>query len=87
MINGYSYWFVNNFQIADNADDEINLLGSINTKTTDVIASKDEKHLNGYVSEDKSSDYIDLVSYKANYLVYDFFAESFMHNYSWSCMN
>ena len=69
-------WFVNDFKIAESADDEINLLGSIDTRTTVVIASKDKEYLNGYVSDNNSGDYIDLISYKANYLVYDFFAES-----------
>ena len=66
-------WFVNDFKVAQNADDEINLLKSIKTNETVIISAKDEEYLKGFANhiDDVNSD-INLVSYKANHLVYDF---------------
>ena len=68
-------WFVSDFKFAKNADDEITLLSSINTKETAIISEKDEKYLNGYVSESDSGSLIDLVFYNPyiinNYFIYN----------------
>lgn len=76
LLNPYTNgnaWFVNKIVEANNADEEMQLLGQINTKTELVIDKRvaPEKLHTGIPAE---TDYIRLKSYKPNHLVYEFSA-------------
>ncbi len=64
-------WFVENVISAENADQEIRLLDSLNTKTTAVIGKEFiAKVPNNTTSRDSTAS-IDLFSYQPNHLVYE----------------
>lgn len=78
LLNPYANgnaWFVNRIVEANNADEEMQLLGQINTKTELVIDKRvaSEKLHTGIPAE---TDYIRLKSYKPNHLVYELSAQT-----------
>ncbi len=62
-------WFVENVQPAENADEEIKLLDSLNTKTTAVINKEFLSKVPSHQRDTLST--IELFSYKPNHLVYE----------------
>jgi len=74
LVNPYANgnaWFVNNIRIADNANEEMNMLGKINTKTEMVVDKSFVAQLPTKLTSDTSA-HIALTSYKPNHLVYNF---------------
>jgi len=64
-------WFVENVMIAENADQEIRLLDSLNTKETAIINDEFRSKIPLERIERDSTATIDLVEHKPNYLVYE----------------
>lgn len=64
-------WFVQNIIIAQNADEEMSLLGTINTKNTLVVDKKYSAFLTQNITNDSTAN-IEMISYKPNHLVYKF---------------
>lgn len=64
-------WFVENVQPAENANDEIRLLDSLDTKRTAVISREFLVKISNQEIERDSSATIELFSYKPNHLVYE----------------
>ena len=64
-------WFVNNIRVAANANEEMSLLGKINTKTEMVVDKEFASQLPTKLSSDTSA-HIALTSYKPNHLIYKF---------------
>jgi hypothetical protein len=74
LVNPYANgnaWFVNNIRIANNANEEMNMLGKINTKTEMVVDKSFAAQLPSKLTSDTSA-HIALTSYKPNHLVYNF---------------
>ncbi len=61
-------WFVQNYKIVDNADQEIQTLGTIDPKISAVIDVRFKKDIKDFTADPSSK--IRLVSYKPNHLVY-----------------
>ena len=64
-------WFVNNIRIADNANDEMKLVGEINTKKEMVVDKSFASQLPTKLNPDTTAR-ISLKTYKPNDLVYNF---------------
>lgn len=64
-------WFVENVQPAENADQEIQLLDSLDTKKTAIIRNEYLSKIPANKVERDSTASIELVSYKPNHLVYE----------------
>ena len=64
-------WFVNNIRVAANANEEMTLLGKINTKTELVVDKEFASQLPTKLTPDTSA-HIALTSYKPNHLIYNF---------------
>ena len=64
-------WFVNNIVVAKNANEEMDLLGKINTKTEMVVDKEFASQLPTKLTVDSSAR-IALTSYKPNDLIYNF---------------
>ncbi len=64
-------WFINKIRIAANADEEMKLLGDINTKTELVVDKTFSSQLSATLIPDSTSSIV-LKSYKPNHLIYDF---------------
>ncbi|MDO9152126.1 MAG: YfhO family protein [Paludibacter sp.] len=64
-------WFVKNIRVAADANEEMKLLGEINTKTEMVVDKTFASQLPATIIADSTS-YIALKSYKPNHLIYDF---------------
>lgn len=64
-------WFVENVMLAENADEEIRLLDSLNTKETAVINKEFLSKIPLEKIERDSTATIDLVEHAPNYLVYE----------------
>jgi hypothetical protein len=64
-------WFVKNVRIAANADEEMKLLGEIDTKTELVVDKTYSSQIPATIINDTTST-IALKSYKPNHLIYDF---------------
>jgi len=74
-VNG-SAWFVDNVIVAENSDEEILLLDSLNTKTTAVINKEFIKQIPTKSIQRDSTASIDLISHEPNHLVYEASTES-----------
>lgn len=70
-----SAWLVSSYRIAKNADEEMELLGQINTKTELVADNQYSPMLPEIKNRDENAT-IELVSYSPNKLVYKFNSES-----------
>ncbi len=78
LLNPYANgnaWFVNKIVEAKNADEEMLLLGKINTKT-ELVIDKAVAPAQLQAGIPAETDYIRLKSYKPNHLVYDFNAQT-----------
>lgn len=66
-------WFVNNYQIVENADKEIAALRVVNPKVTAIVDKRFEDHLKGktFNAVNENSN-IQLTDYKPNHLTYNF---------------
>lgn len=74
IINTFAFgnaWTVDAIRWADTPNDEINLLGSTNLKTTAVINKEFEKLLEGFSPANDPTNSVVLDSYKPNHLVYN----------------
>ena len=69
-------WFVENVILADNANDELLLLDSLNTKKTAVIAAKFKSELPTEKIARDSTATIDMVSHNPQHIVYETSAKS-----------
>jgi len=65
-------WFVDNYIIAENADEEIDLLNKYNLKQSAVVDKRFEQQLTGYQFGIDSTANIKLTHYKPNELKYKF---------------
>ena len=63
-------WFVNEFSIVENADDEMERLNSIDSKKIAVIDKRFSGIINSFVPENDTTASIELISYRPNELVY-----------------
>ncbi len=73
VMNPYRYgnaWFVNNYQIVEDADEEIKTLGSIRPDQTAVIDKAFQKHLQSLSFTKDTNSFIVLDSYAPNQLIY-----------------
>lgn len=68
-------WFVNNIRIAENANDEMRLVGEINTKREMVVDKSFASQLPVKLAADTSA-HIALVKFEPNDLIYDFSSKS-----------
>jgi hypothetical protein len=68
-------WFVKNIRIAENANEEMSLLGKINTKTEMVVDKSFAAGLPTKLTSDSAS-HIALISYLPNHLKYSFNSKS-----------
>ncbi len=64
-------WFVNEVKMAKNADEEIQLLGEIDTKHTAVVDERYKIELEGFTPKQDPSATIKLIDYKPNDLKYE----------------
>lgn len=64
-------WLIENILTAQNADEEMSLLGQIDTRTTMVIDQNFSEFANKKLTKDSTAS-IELVSYQPNHLVYKF---------------
>ena len=64
-------WFVSNIRVAENANEEMSLLGKINTKTEMVVDKSFASQLPTKLTADSSAR-IALKSYEPNHLIYSF---------------
>jgi uncharacterized membrane protein YfhO len=67
-----SVWLVNGFQIADNADQEISLLGKIDPRKEIVVNRAFEKDLKGAALSKDTLSKISLTSYSPNVMEYNY---------------
>lgn len=65
-------WFVSSWQLAENPDEELEAVSEIDPSNEAVINTKHSELLNEADPDTSSSGSIDLVSYRANRLVYDY---------------
>ncbi|MDO9633759.1 MAG: YfhO family protein [Paludibacter sp.] len=78
LLNPYANgnaWFVNNISIAEDANEEMRLVGTIDTKDELVADIRFAESLPKQINKDSTA-FIRLVSYKPNHLIYDFNAKS-----------
>jgi hypothetical protein len=78
LVNPYANgnaWLVKKVQLAGNADEEMKLLGEIDTKTVLVADKKYAAEINTNTGKDTSAT-ISLISYKPNHLIYEFKSNS-----------
>jgi hypothetical protein len=78
LVNPYANgnaWFVNNIRVAADANEEMRLVGQINTKTEMVVDKSFANQLPTKLTPDSSA-HISLTSYKPNHLIYNFSSRS-----------
>jgi hypothetical protein len=78
VVNPYANgnaWFVSSYRIADNADQEMEMLGTIDTKTTLVVDKEFEPELTNIANRDTTAT-IELISYAPNRLKYSYNSQS-----------
>ncbi len=63
-------WFIENYQIVANADEEINALDDFNPAKTAFVDKRFKEHLEGKTFEKDTTASIKLTSYEPNHLVY-----------------
>lgn len=79
LVNPYAMgnaWFVNEYTFVDNADKEIESIGTIDPHTTAVINKKFEQDLSGFKIIPDSTARIELTEYKPNLLKYRYSAKT-----------
>lgn len=73
LVNPYALgnaWFVNNFAVVNNADEEIAALAKVNPATMAVVDKRFENELKGLILTPDSLAQIELTTYKPDRLVY-----------------
>ncbi len=65
-------WFIDSFHVVENADEEIKMLGEINTRTEAVVDKRFDDIIKNFVAEKDTTAVISLKSYAPNYLVYEY---------------
>jgi hypothetical protein len=65
-------WFVMDYKMVDNADAELSAIHKYNPKETAIINKKFAEELKGFSPDRDSSDFIRMVSYAPNYLIYTY---------------
>ena len=79
LLNPYALgnaWFVRDYKIVDNADQEIAAVGNIDPKQTLVLDKRYGSFLNGFTINDDPSASIKLNSYAPNHLVFSYNSKS-----------
>ena len=79
LLNPYAYgtsWFVNDYRIVANADEEIDALGDIDPLLTLIVDKRFEGELQGKRFEKDTSGFIRMTDYKPNHLTYESSATS-----------
>ena len=69
-------WFVSNFKMVGNADDEIKAMESFNPAETAIVDQRFIEHVQGITVGKDRAGKIELTEYQPNYLKYDFNATS-----------
>jgi hypothetical protein len=78
LLNDYhngNAWFVNEYHFVENADEEMEALGDINTRETVLIDEQFSTYLEGFKIDQDTTGYIELQSYLPNKLVYSYSVE------------
>lgn len=79
LVNKYELgnaWFVNRYNIVNNANEEIEALANFNPAVEAIIDKRFEKNLKGLNINLDSEAEIYLTSYKPNHLVYNYFVDN-----------
>jgi hypothetical protein len=63
-------WFVDNYKIAENADEEIAAINNFNPSETAIIDQRFEKYVEGKQFSKDYNGHVDLIEYQPNYLKY-----------------
>ncbi len=74
LQNRYAYgnaWFVNDFKLAKNADEEMQLIGETNLQNTVVVDERFKNELENFKPSHANSATIKLTDYRANKLTYE----------------
>jgi len=74
VLNPYALgtcWFVHNYEIVENADEEIVAVGEIDPANTLVLDKRFSKFVEGKNFDDTTAASISLVDYKANHMTYE----------------
>lgn len=66
-----SVWFVQRLQMAENADQELGALNTIDTKTTAVVDAKFAENVSGFQPAADTTARIQLTDYQPNHLTYE----------------
>jgi len=69
-------WFVKEVKMVKNADEELKMVGEINSATTVVVDERYQSQLEGYTSKSDPAATIKLINYKANHITYESTAAS-----------
>jgi hypothetical protein len=64
-------WFVNDYKLVKNADEEIAVVGEINPAATAVIDERYKNELESYINKVDYTATIKLLDYKPNHLIYE----------------
>jgi hypothetical protein len=64
-------WFVNDYKLVKNPDEEIVAIGEVNPANTAVVDERYKNELEGYVSKKDYTAVIKLKDYKPNHLIYE----------------
>ena len=64
-------WFVKEVKMVKNADEELQMVGEINSATAVVVDERYQSQLEGYTSKSDPAATIKLVNYKANHITYE----------------
>ncbi len=78
LVNPYAngnVWFIHQIRIASNANEEMRLVGEINTKTEMVVDQSFASELPSKLTPDSSA-HIQLINYEPNHLIYNFNSKS-----------
>jgi hypothetical protein len=74
VMNPYALgtsWFVHDYEIVENADEEIVAVGEIDPATTIVVDKRFSKYVEGKEFNETAAASISLVDYKANHMTYE----------------
>ncbi len=64
-------WFVKEVKMVKNADEELQMVGEINSATAVVVDERYQSQLEGYTSKSDPAATINLINYKANHITYE----------------
>ena len=65
-------WFVKSFRVVDNADEEIKALSEFNPATEAIIDARYNKYLEGFIPNEDSTAYIQLINYHPDRMLYEY---------------